>query len=649
MKKLTKRQQEILAKRNLNTEDDFVRFFPRTYKDYSEVRKTLKEEDVGTTGCYVGVVAKPKKGYASTGTGYISFKLVLENSKWVRVTIFGVGAKYDWLLDDSEEINLAVTGELEYSENFGYAIGKIDDVKTAYHVAELAKVKPIYKKISGISEKTMLTLVSDSLLNFKPRFVISDALQKKYDIENLMPIRDAFYQIHHPNSMNMDAAEKSVDVYELLSFAKEIENKNSHASDKSVMQIKKTAVINDLVKSLPYKLTTDQSRICAEMSKKLISGKRVNALVQGDVGCGKTLVAVIMLFLAAENGYQSCIMAPTSILAGQHFEEIKGYAVKYGISVEYLDGTVKASEKKRILKGVSDGSVKILVGTHTVSSDIPFNNLGLVIIDEEHRFGVEQRDGLLNKASDGVSTISMSATPIPRTLATTMFGESMDIYDIHTMPSNRKTVKTAINASDNVIWNFIEKQLDEGRQAYVVCPLIEQDEDSESDVMIDVLSATDCYEMYKKRFEPKYKVALLNGKMKNEEITDVIGAFKRGEYQILISTTVIEVGVNVPNASVMIISNAERFGLAGMHQLRGRVGRGEYDGYCILKSTDKENERLKTMVECSDGFEIAKRDLLLRGAGDIIGIEQHGFSKPIELIMQNPELYANMQKLAKEL
>jgi ATP-dependent DNA helicase RecG len=349
----------------------------------------------------------------------------------------------------------------------------------------------------------------------------------------------------------------------------------------------------------------------------------------------------------AENGYQGVLMAPTSILAKQHYEEFKTYGDRFHIPVAYLDGSVPAVEKKKILEGLKSGDIKIVIGTHTLANGkCEYANLGMTVIDEEHRFGVEQKNALLKEAERGVNTILMSATPMPHTIAGSMHGNNVKIYDIRTMPASRIPVQTAINSSDRVIFDFIEKQLKEGRQAYVVCPLIEKNEESEA--MAGVISVTDTAEMYKKRF-PGYKIGVLSGRLDEEETDDTIRKFKDGETDILISTTVVEVGVNVPNASVIVISNAERFGLAAMHQLRGRVGRGSYKSYCILKSSEKDNERLNTLVNCSSGFDIAEQDLKLRGAGELTGTRQSGFTHCMELVMEYPNLFGKLKELAKEM
>lgn len=644
---LTPKRREILAKRGITTVEQLARLFPRKYKDYTNTYTQPLPELNGKEGCFIGVLKKLSSSRAATGCSCVKFKLIMDADKKVSVNIFGK-AYMKKMLEYLEEKRVVVCGTINYHEVYGFTIMDPDNIVTEEHLKDVQRVLPVYTKISGISEDTLHTLIKDAVdSSTYPEW--NHAIVDKYGFSNLPTLKDAVNILHNPDNISqLSGAQKRVDMDDLLEFCLSLEKRHQSEPDTTNIILKHYTKQKEMLAMLPYALTDDQRKYCKEMLVHNRAGKRISALLQGDVGCGKTVVAFLMLVVMAENGYQGVLMAPTEILAKQHFRELKEYTDNLGIKTEYLDGKIKSSAKKKILQDISTGDIDILVGTQAVSSSNPdFHNLGMVIIDEEHRFGVEQREVLMRHAANGVNTLLMSATPMPRSLAASLYGNNTAIYDIRTKPACRIPVQTAINNNKEVIFDFIEKQLREGRQAYVVCPLIESNEESE--LMKDVVSVTDRYSEYKKRFEPEFKVGMLNGKMKEEELNKIITDFKNNDIQILISTTVIEVGVNVPNASVMVISNAERFGLATMHQLRGRVGRGSHKAYCILQSEDRTNERLHVLASCADGFEISNRDLSLRGAGELTGLKQSGFTKQMELILKYPEEFGLMKDVAKEM
>jgi len=355
------------------------------------------------------------------------------------------------------------------------------------------------------------------------------------------------------------------------------------------------------------------------------------------------------MFSMADNGFQSVLMAPTGVLAKQHFKELSSYSEKYGYNTVYLGGDLKAKEKKEVLKKIKSGEAHFIIGTHAVISDnVEFKNLALTIVDEEHKFGVIQRETLRKKASEGVHSISMSATPIPRSLALTLYGDAMDIYTISTMPNGRLPVKTAVTNENKAIFSFMQKEIEKGHQCYIVCPLIENDTDDDRELPESVeeiyQKVCDYFLIHNKNI----KASVITGKMNDEEKSRIIGEFSKNETQILIATTIIEVGVNVPNATVIAIMNAERFGLAGLHQLRGRVGRGNLQSYCILKSKELENERLQVMCETTDGFKIAQEDLKQRGTGDILGVKQSGEDENVKLMLKHPKIYEAIREYVRE-
>lgn len=639
------RTKNILTKKNINTADDLLHYFPRKYNNFTDLYKRVNPDLDGRTGCFIGTLESISKSQTASKCSCVKFKLIMEDGNKISVTIFGQCFMENKLLP-MEKKQIAVCGTLQYSEIYGFGISNPDHIEYSSKLRTIARIEPIYTHIKGISEETFADLMDKAIMECSDDPVITRELLIKYDLGNLPSLKEAYHTIHHPTTMDIQAAQDRINFNDMLTYAIEIEKKGRASSKGTHVAIKSTKVVRDIIKNLPYELTADQQKCYEKMLANLREGKRVSCLIQGDVGCGKTLIAELILFLMAENGYQGVLMAPTAILASQHYQEICSIAQRYGIHSAYLDGAVPASEKKKILADISAGRIQILIGTHAiVSGKINYHRLGVVIIDEEHRFGVKQRDVLLKEAENGVNSISMSATPMPRTLASTIHG-GIDVFDIRTMPACRIPVQTAINNSDQRIFDWIGKQLHMGHQAYVVCPLIEENTDARA--MEGIQSVEQAYEIYKKRFSG-YTVAMLNGDMSESEKISTIMAFKEGSVHILISTTVIEVGVNVPNASVIVISNAERFGLATMHQLRGRVGRGNDKGYCILKSTEKNNPRLNIMVNCCDGFSIAEEDMKLRGAGDIVGIKQSGSIRYMDLIQLNPIMYEKARQIAVEL
>ena len=378
------------------------------------------------------------------------------------------------------------------------------------------------------------------------------------------------------------------------------------------------------IEKLGYKLTKAQKRVISEIYKELRNGKILNRLIQGDVGSGKTVVAMIMLLYIVENGYQGVIMAPTEILATQHYLSIVDEFANLDVRVEILTGSVKGKKREKLLSEIEKGLIDIVIGTHAlIEDDVKFHKLGLVVIDEQHKFGVGQRR-LLREKGNLANLIVMSATPIPRSLALTIYGD-LDVSIIDELPAGRNPIKTKWIKNDldlNKMYKFIDKKIEEGRQVYVVSPLIEESE------KLNVNSAQETFEKYKQIFQNR-KIGIMHGKMKAQEKQKVMEEFKKGKLDILISTTVIEVGVNVPNASIMVIRSSERFGLSSLHQLRGRVGRGKYQSYCFLESnTDNElsSKRLEVMEMTTDGFKIAEEDLKLRNSGEILGTRQSGVS-----------------------
>jgi ATP-dependent DNA helicase RecG len=439
-----------------------------------------------------------------------------------------------------------------------------------------------------------------------------------------MEKRDALRQIHFPdNKEKLDIARFSLVFEEFfliqlkLAILREENNKNLQSIP---LEIKKDGLVMNFINSLPFKLTEAQQRAVNEILNDLNSTKPMQRLLQGDVGSGKTVVATIMLLAAIENGYQAAIMAPTEILAQQHYNNMFKWLTPLGIRVELFLGSIGKKQRRISETNLRNGQVDIAIGTHAlIQEGIEFANLGAVVIDEQHRFGVKQRLAL-RKKSQNPQILTMTATPIPRTLAITLNGD-LDLTIIDELPKGRKPILTAMTTSRKQIADLIRREVSQGRQAYIVYPLIEESE------TLSAKAATQEKERWETEVFPEYKVGLLHGKLKNDEKEDIMQRFKKGEFDILVSTTVVEVGVDVPNATVIVIENAERFGLSQLHQLRGRVGRNDLQSYCLLSSNTKSQEtraRLDIMTQTNDGFVIAEKDLQIRGPGEFLGTRQSG-------------------------
>ena len=489
------------------------------------------------------------------------------------------------------------------------------------------KIIPIYPLTFSLTQNTLRKIIENGLQEVEKYGKLQETLPE-YILEEykLEKIDDAMKNIHFPKEFeDFKRARKRLVFEELLSTQLALlQLKNSNLIYKKGIEFDSNVNMSDVINTLPFKLTKAQLKVLQEIDRDMESDKSMNRLLQGDVGSGKTVVAMISAYKAVKSGYQVAILAPTAILSTQHINNFKKILDKFNIRCELLISGISKKKKEEILEKLKTGEIDILIGTHAIlEENVEFKNLGLVVTDEQHRFGVKQRTKIAQKGQNP-DVLVMSATPIPRTLALILYGD-LDISIIDELPPNRKKIETyaVTKRMEERINNFIKKQINEGRQAYIVCPLVEDSEDES----MDLKSVLTLYETYKKEIFPDYKVEYIHGKMKPKEKEDIMERFKNGEINILISTTVIEVGVDVPNASVMVIEDAQRFGLAQLHQLRGRVGRGEYESYCILKyngNGQNTKERMKVMCETNDGFIISQKDLELRGSGDFFGTAQHG-------------------------
>lgn len=635
------RAYNILKKRKMETVEDVCQLFPSKYYDFSFINPL-------NTG-------RLDKNYAFV-CKLVSYELKKQSSLYiVRCTLqdiythnelcvswFGTTEMYNVLKKDYRPGDTCfIGGKLKASNKKNLFFMSNPIIFKKYDGESDCHIYTAYEKIRGISESNFERIINDCLEHATIPDKVPRELLHKY---NLMSKDEAIREMHKPSSVEgVKKAKYRLNIDDLLYFALQLEEKKRNLPAGSVYGIHSLAITTKIIKNLPFQLTKDQKSAYEELVNRIRSGKRLNALIQGDVGCGKTILAFLLMFVMADNGFQSVLLAPTQVLASQHYNELKEMAAQYNIDVVYIANGLKKKEREAILKSIEDGSALMIVGTHSVlSKEVKFHDLGLSITDEEHRFGVLQREEITTKAKAGMHTVTMSATPIPRSLSDVLLSTT-EVFNIQSMPNGRKPIQTAICASQNTIFQFIKKEIEKGHQAYVVCPLIED----KQGVMEGILSVEQTYTEYANIFG-KNAVAVLNGKMNEDETEKVIRSFKNGEIKILVSTTVVEVGVNVSNATVIVINNAERFGLASLHQLRGRVGRGNSQGYCILNSVHKNNKRLLALCKYKNGFQIAESDYALRGSGNILGTEQSGSNYYVELSMKYPDLFSELQKYAKK-
>lgn len=635
------RAYNILKKRKMETVEDVCQLFPSKYYDFSFINPLN--------------TSRLDKNYAFV-CKLVSYELKKQSSIYiVRCTLhdiytqnelcvswFGTTEMYNVLKKDYHPGDTCfIGGKLKASNKKNLFFMSNPIIFKKYDGESDCHIYTAYEKIRGISESNFERIINECLEYATIPDKVPRELLHKY---NLMSKDEAIREMHKPSSVEgVKKAKYRLNIDDLLYFALQLEEKKRNLPAGSVYGIHSLAITTKIIKNLPFQLTKDQKSAYEELVNRIRSGKRLNALIQGDVGCGKTILAFLLMFVMADNGFQSVLLAPTQVLASQHYNELKEMAAQYNIDVVYIANGLKKKEREAILKSIEDGSALMIVGTHSVlSKEVKFHDLGLSITDEEHRFGVLQREEITTKAKAGMHTVTMSATPIPRSLSDVLLSTT-EVFNIQSMPNGRKPIQTAICASQNTIFQFIKKEIEKGHQAYVVCPLIED----KQGVMEGILSVEQTYTEYTNIFG-KNAVAVLNGKMNEDETEKVIRSFKNGEIKILVSTTVVEVGVNVSNATVIVINNAERFGLASLHQLRGRVGRGNSQGYCILNSVHKNNKRLLALCKYKNGFQIAESDYALRGSGNILGTEQSGSNYYVELSMKYPDLFSELQKYAKK-
>ncbi|MEO9571478.1 MAG: ATP-dependent DNA helicase RecG [Polaribacter sp.] len=613
----------------IKTCNDLLNFFPFRYIDKTAFYAIKDLQPNSSEVQIVGKVTRVKSVAQKRGSRLVA---TFKDASGSMELVWFKGQKW---IKNALKINepYVVYGKLNhYNGNFSIPHPEMELV-TEYKKKLQTKMQPVYPSTekltnSGVTNKLMRTYVQNLLQQFFE--VIEESLSKEIISDfKLMSKRDALLNAHFPKSQeNLAQAQNRLKFEELFFIQLQLLRKKliNKTKIKGFVFENVGAVFNEFYREkLPFDLTNAQKRVLKEIRKDVASGAHMNRLLQGDVGSGKTIVALLTMLLAIDNGFQATIMAPTEILANQHYIAITELLEGMDINVDILTGSVKTKKRKEIHQNLEDGSLHILVGTHALLEDkVQFKNLGIAIIDEQHRFGVAQRAKLWSKNSLPPHILVMTATPIPRTLAMSVYGD-LDISVIDELPPGRKEVKTVHRFDSNrlSVFKFMKDEIAKGRQVYIVYPLIQESE------AMDYKDLMDGYESVSREFpSPKYQISIVHGQMKPADKEYEMQRFVKGETQIMVATTVIEVGVNVPNASVMIIESSERFGLSQLHQLRGRVGRGADQSYCILLSSYKLSEegktRLKTMVDTTDGFKIAEVDLKLRGPGNLMGTQQSG-------------------------
>ncbi|HIX83202.1 MAG TPA: ATP-dependent DNA helicase RecG [Candidatus Megamonas gallistercoris] len=618
------KKAQALKKIGIETIYDLSTYYPRRYEDLSSLQ-TIGSLKAGETANIQGKIVAIADRNTRRGLKLLTV-MINDDTGCIQINFFN----QDYLKKKFKQgMRLFVHGKIGYAYG-GYgqlAVTQLisfdteNDKETENHYAFM----PVYTLPDYIKPKDFRNLIEQVIktdTDFKD--IVPEFIRTKYQ---LLPKKKAVSKIHFPqNGKELEEARRTLIFEELFSIqAGLLLLKKQHTGrNKGIKFLPSSKMVKAVFNAIPFELTAEQQKVWQEICRDMQSDKQMQRLVQGDVGSGKTVIAILALVKAVENGYQGAMMAPTEILAIQHFDKIKSLLEPLGINVAILTGSLKAKQRRNTVEGLADGTVDIVIGTHALIQDnIIFKNLGIVVTDEQHRFGVNQRAKLENKGMDFLpDVLVMTATPIPRTMTLTVYGD-LDVSFIRQLPPGRKPIRTFVRMPDRreLIYKFVRGEVTKGRQAYVVCPLIEESENS------DAVSVEMIYDELTSGYLYGIRCALLHGKLSSKDKEQLLYDFLAGKIDVLISTTVIEVGVNVPNASIMVIEGAERFGLAQLHQLRGRIGRGEFASYCILVNRGRNAnslERLHLMEKISDGFVLAEEDLRLRGPGQFFGSMQHG-------------------------
>jgi len=654
---LTDKKIATLNKSGIYSKEGLLYTAPKKYLYFNEIyslddtdilrEKMDKEEPVAFLGTVVRVDNEYKKE-----KNISLIKIRVKENKSERLLYLNFLGMYNMMayFNSCLEKQVIVGGKLGFNADFN-CYSMLNPILFSTNIGDNKKIHSVYKKYKGISEEFYEKSLKEASEDIVDDYLLPE-IRDKY---HLLSYKDTIKNLHFPENRDLiEAANKRVVFDSLLYFASILKEQSDESNKKSSYVLNNIDKTKNIISNLPFTLTDGQKNAINQMYLKAKKGERISSLVQGDVGTGKTIVAFSMMFMMAESNYQSVLMAPTTVLAKQHYKELKELSDKYGFTCVLLTTELKAKEKREVLHLIETGEADFIVGTHScISPSVNYFNLGLAITDEEHKFGVIQRDSLVSRFKNGMHSILMSGTPIPRTLATSIYGDSVSVYSLD-LPANRKPIQTAICKSDKTIFEWMHKEINKGHQCYVVCPLI--DKADEEGKMAGVSSVEETVNKYNRYFNPLgIKTAVLTGETKKEDIPAIMDAFKKNETQILIATTEIEVGVNNPNATVITITGAERFGLATLHQLRGRVGRGSLQSYCILQPSNtpvtKKNKVSNIEILCheTDGLMIAKEDMKNRGMGNLIGLEQSGRNEYVELMLTYPNLFEKIKDISASL
>lgn len=636
LKGVGEKRAELLRKKGIDTVGALLRFYPRAYLDWQNITP-ISECHEGENVCVRAEITSPVKT-ANIRRGMTLYKFsAADDSGVIEVTLFN--RKY--LAE-----NLREGRSYLFYGKLGYGITLRRMSSPEIMPAEYMGIEPVYAATEGLSSKTIEKIMKNALVyTDSMQDAIPDGIRQK---NGLCDFKTALKSIHFPlERQALESAKRRLVFEELFVLQTGLLFLKRRRRALAGCTVKEN-LLDEFKKTLSFKLTGAQERVINECLSDMMSPRPMNRLIQGDVGSGKTAVAAALMYISAGNGFQSTLMAPTELLAEQHFKTLCKITENSGIKCALLTGSLTKKQKDEVKAGLKSGEIKVAVGTHALlTDDVEFESLGLVVTDEQHRFGVGQR-GRLSSKGNNPHTLVMSATPIPRTLGLIIYGD-LDISIIDEYPAGRQKIATyCVDSSYNArVYNYIKKFIAEGRQAYIVCPLVDENE------ALGIKSASEYYEELSENQFKDYTLGLLHGKMKPKDKESVMRRFAAGEIQLLISTTVIEVGIDVPNAALMVIENAERFGLSQLHQLRGRIGRGEYSSACILISDVKSGDtkrRLDVIKNNTDGFKIADEDLKLRGPGDFLGSRQHGLpDMKIADIFADRETLHSAGKEAEEL
>ena len=619
LKGIGEKNAALFHKLNIYTIGDLVYHFPREFQTFPKVENTVSAVKSGEKQALMATIKTTATVSHVRGMSLLKFQVVDRIGQVINVTFFNMPYLKKGITLGKSSVFF---GNI-HCKNNQYFLTQPKMYQYEEYKKLEEKLVPVYARTKGLTDQAIYKHCKNALsVVDKPKEYLPDSLLEKYSFP---PLIDALVKVHSPESFEeAGLARKRFAYEEFLLFLLAIKSQQSGEKTQNPHHMIETADVARLIEKLPYKLTTSQEQAFRQIKSDMLGDTCMNRLLQGDVGSGKTIVAILALLLCVSNGYQGAMMAPTEVLAVQHMETIQKMSKDYRLPFKpvLLTGGQSAKEKREIYSQIENGECNLVIGTHALIQDkVIFKNLALVITDEQHRFGVKQREKLVSKGDD-VHTIVMSATPIPRSLALILYGD-LDITEMKEVPSDRLPIKNCVVNQNyrQTAYKFMQGEIDKGHQIYVICPM------AEPGVMEELENVVDYSKFLKTFFDEHVQISYLHGKMKPKQKTEIMENFAAGKIDILVSTTVIEVGINVPNATVMLVENAERFGLATLHQIRGRVGRGDAQSYCIFMETEekaRKNERLEILNHSNDGFEIASEDLKLRGPGDFIGVEQSG-------------------------